>query len=257
MHASEARAVRYAGWAGIVGVVLLAVSFMLANWTDPAETDRTLRSDIADAEGQAYTAFTLLTPALALLLWFATGLRRYLVIRARADRLAAAVVPGMAVFTGMTGAGICLLLAVPLTNSWYDEFRIDPNTFRVLATGGVFAVFAAAVGGAAVVAATSRAAEVAGAVPRWLAWVGYVVAFVTVFTLWTFGVSLLVLGLWLLGAAVGLIRGAGSMTREPEEAVGGEAPAAAAAAASAGAGTGVPTQPTAPGDEAKRAEPRT
>ncbi|MGH8971280.1 MAG: hypothetical protein ACRDV1_15175, partial [Actinomycetes bacterium] len=78
---NEVRAIRQAGGAGIVGVILLAASFVVANWTDPATPDSALRADIRDAEGQAYLAYTLLAPAVGLLIWFATGLRRFLLVR--------------------------------------------------------------------------------------------------------------------------------------------------------------------------------
>ena len=243
---TEVRSIRLAGYAGVVGVLLLAATFLVANWTDPADGDQMLLRDIADADAQAYTAFTMLTPGVALLLWFAVGLRRYLLVRCRADRLAGAVVPGMAVFTGLSAVGISLILAVPMTSSWFDRYTIDVDTFRVLATCGIFVLFAGTAGAGATVAATSRAAQLAGAIPMWLAWVGYVVAVGTIVTLWTFGFTMLLLGLWLLGASIGLVLGAASMT----------GPAAApAAVASAGEIGSMPGQSVAPAEETRPQQP--
>ncbi|MGH8895158.1 MAG: hypothetical protein ACRDWY_17925 [Actinomycetes bacterium] len=235
----DVKSLRHAGWAGIVGVLLLAASFIAANWTDPATGDAALRADIADAEGQAYLAYTMLAPAVALLFWFATGLRRFLLIRCRADRLAAAVVPGIAFFTALFSAGIALILASTFASTWTDEFRIDPNLFRALAVGGIALAFLGLVGGGVVAAATSRAAEVAGVIPRWQAWVGYVVAFVAVFGMWTFGAALIPFALWLLAAAVALIRTSGS-------------PAGTTPAADQG---GVPAQAAGTVEQPRRAEP--
>src|SRR6266511_2877387 len=137
----ESRALQRAGWAGAASVALLVIG-----------------------------------AGIALLLWFAVGLRRVLDRLSGGDPLAHATVPAAALLGGLMITGVSLDVSSSIT-ALSDEFTPDPDTARVLGTaGGIVALTGGLVGGAVLVAVTTRIAQQARALPTWAVWVSYAVA---------------------------------------------------------------------------------
>lgn len=212
---NESKHIRMAGWAGVVGIVLLVgsgVFWGLATF-NPTWNDATILDQVNgnNEQGYSYVSYTLLGPSLALLLWFATGLRRVLEVRAGSARLAAVVVPGMVMFAALTFAGVALDLSSTIAGSWTGRFVADADTVRALDVASYGIATAGLVGAGALVAATSRVIQATRSASAAWAWIGYVVAFVCVFGFWAFGLGTPLFVLWLLGACIGVIRAAGKI----------------------------------------------
>jgi hypothetical protein len=71
------------------------------------------------------------------------------------------------------------------------------------------------VGGGALVAATARVARHAQALPTWAVWVSYAVAVLCLAGFWSGGMGSLAFGLWLIGAAVAVLRASRPGTQPP------------------------------------------
>jgi hypothetical protein len=131
-----------------------------------------------------------------------------------ADPLAHATVPAAALLGGLMIAGVSLDVSSAIT-ALSDEFTPDPDTARVLGTAGGLVAFTGLTGGAALVAVTTRIAQRARALPRWAVWVSYAVAALCLSGYWSFGLASVALGLWLIGAAIGVLRAARSIPPAP------------------------------------------
>jgi hypothetical protein len=102
----ESRALRRAGWAGAASVVLLVVGVALGYLVgvdDPGMSDADILGRLNDDARQAAAGFAppVLAAGVALLLWFATGLRQVLDRLSGGDPLAHAIVPAAALFGGL------------------------------------------------------------------------------------------------------------------------------------------------------------
>ena len=93
--------------------------------------------------------------------------------------------------------------AASFTSNETSSFRIDPNTFRLLADTGYFAWVAALIVSAVVVWATSALALRTGVLPRWYGLLGIVAGIVQLFGLFLF--PFLVWWLWIVVTAVLLV----------------------------------------------------
>jgi hypothetical protein len=89
-----------------------------------------------------------------------------------------------------------------------DEFTADPDTVRVLGTAAAVVGLTGLVGGAVIVAVTTRIAQQARALPTWAVWVSYAVAVLCLSGYWTAGTGSVAFALWLIGAVIGLLRAA-------------------------------------------------
>jgi hypothetical protein len=156
----------------------------------------------------------VLAAGVALLLWFATGLRRVLDRLSGGDPLAHAIVPAAALLGGLMIMGVSLDVASAIT-ALSDEFTPDPDTARVLGTAGVIVALTGLTGGAVLVGVTTRIAQQARALPTWAVWVSYVVAVLCLSGFWSGGMASVVFALWLIGAVIGVLRAAQSTA--PEE----------------------------------------
>lgn len=206
----ESGALRRAGWAGAASVVLLAVGVTLGALVGvdaPGMSDATVLGRIENGGRQAAAGVGLpvLGVGVALLLWFAVGLRSVLDRLSGDDPLAHAVVPAAALLGGLMITGVSLDIASAVA-AWSDEFTPDPDTARALGTAGVLVGLTGMTGGAVLVAVTTRIAQQARALPRWAVWASYAVVVLCLTGFWSGGMASVAFGLWLVDAVVGVLR---------------------------------------------------
>ena len=208
----ESRVLQRAGWAGAASVVLLVVGVALCaavGVDDPGVSDAAILERLDDGARQTAAGIGLpvLGAGIALLLWFAVGLRRVLDRLSGGDPLAHATVPAAALLGGLMITGVSLDVSSAVT-AWSDEFTADPDTARVLGTAGAVVALTGLTGGAALVAVTTRIAQQARALPTWAVWVSYAVAVLCLSGFWSGGMASVAFALWLIGAVIGVLRAA-------------------------------------------------
>jgi hypothetical protein len=89
-----------------------------------------------------------------------------------------------------------------------DEFTPNPDTARALGMAGQVLGLTGLIGGAVLVAVTTRIAQQARALPTWAVWVSYAVAVLCLSGFWSAGMGSVAFGLWLIGAVIGVLRAA-------------------------------------------------
>jgi hypothetical protein len=206
----ESRALRRAGWAGAASVVLLIVGVTLdalVGVDEPGVSDAAILERLDDGARQAAAGIGLpvIAAGVALLLWFATGLRQVLDRLSGGDPLAHATVPAVALLGGLMITGVSLDVSSAIT-ALSDEFTPDPDTARVLGTAGLLVALTGLTGGAVLVAVTTRIAQQARALPTWAVWVSYAVAVLCLSGFWSGGMASVVFALWLIGAVIAVLR---------------------------------------------------
>jgi len=87
-----------------------------------------------------------------------------------------------------------------------DQFTPDADIARVLGTAGGLIGFTGLVGGAVLVAVTTRIAQQARALPTWAVWVSYAVAVLCLSGFWSADMAAVPFWLWLIGAVIGVLR---------------------------------------------------
>jgi hypothetical protein len=192
-------------------VVLLAGGIALgalAGVDAPGLSDAAILERIGSGRNQAAAglALPMLASASALLLWFAVGLRRALERLEGDEPLLHAIVPAAALFAGLVIVGAAIDVSSAVTALATDAFTPDPEVARVLGTAGATIGLTGLVGGAVMVAATTRIAQRAQALPTWAVWASYVVVVLCLIGFWTAGMGSVALGLWLVGAVIALLR---------------------------------------------------
>jgi hypothetical protein len=207
----ESHALQRAGWAGAASVVLLVAGVALCSLAGvdaPAASDAAILERLDDGAKQTAAGIGLpvLGLGVALLLWFATGLRRVLDRLSGGDPLAHAIVPAAALLGGLMITGVSIDVSSAITAFATDEFTPDPDTARVLGTAGLVVALTGLTGGAALVAVTTRIARRARALPTWAAWASYVVAVLCLSSFWSGGMASVAFALWLVGAVIGVLR---------------------------------------------------
>ncbi|MEV6108593.1 hypothetical protein AB0M28_28400 [Streptomyces sp. NPDC051940] len=215
----ESRALQRAGQAGAASVVLLVAGVALcasAGVDDPSLSDAAIVDRVDDGVRQtaAGIGLVVLAAGIALLLWFTVGLRRVLDRLSGGDPLAHAIVPAAVLFGGLMITGVSLDVSSAVA-ALSDEFTPDPDTARVLGMAGAVVALTGLTGGAVLVAATTRIAQQARALPTWAVWVSYAVAVLCLTGFWSGGMASVAFALWLIGAAVALLRTARRPTSAP------------------------------------------
>ena len=210
----ESRALQHAAWAGVGSVVLLTAAVALGYQVgvdDPSMSDSAILERLDDDARQvaAGIAMPVLAAGVALLLWFATGLRWALDRLSGGHPLAHVIVPSAALLGGLMITGVSFDVASAYA-ALADEFTPDADTVRALGMAGNVVALTGLVGGGALVAATTRIAQQAQALPTWAVWVSYVVAGLCLTGFWSGGMASVALALWVLGAVVALLRAARS-----------------------------------------------
>jgi len=208
----ESRTLRHAGWAGAASIVLLGVGVgmcALVGVDAPGASDAAIleRIDNGAKQTAAGIGLPILSAGIALLLWFAVGLRRVLDRMSDSDPLAHAIVPAAALLGGLMITGVSLDMSSAVT-SLSDEFTPEPDIARVLGTAGALVGLTGLIGGAVVVAVTTRIAQQARALPTWAVWVSYAVVVVCLSGFWSKGMASVAFSLWLIGAVIGVLRAA-------------------------------------------------
>jgi hypothetical protein len=208
----ESRALQCAAWAGAASVVLLAVGVALVYMVgvdDPGMSDSAILERLDDDARQvaAGVGMPVVAAGIALLLWFATGLRRVLDRLSGGDPLAHAIVPAAALFGGLMITGVSLDVAAAYA-ALSAEFTPDPDTARALGMAGNVVALTGLIGGGVLVAVTTRIAHRARAMPVWAVWASYAVALLSLTGFWSGGIASVAFALWLLGAAIGILRAA-------------------------------------------------
>lgn len=208
----ESRVLQRAGWAGAASVVLLVVGVALCasvGVDNPAMPDTAILEKLDDGARQTAAGIGLpvLGVAIALLLWFAVGLRQVLDRLSGGDPLAHAIVPAVALLGGLMITGVSLDVSSSVT-AWSEEFTPDPDTARVLGTAGLLIGLTGMTGGAALVAVTTRIAQQSRALPTWAVWLSYVAAVLCLTGFWSGGMASVAFALWLIGAVIGVLRAA-------------------------------------------------
>ena len=212
----ESRALQRAGWAGAASVVLLVVGVALGYLVgvdNPGMSDAAILERLNDDARQAAAGIGMpvLAAGVALLLWFATGLRRVLDRLSGGDPLAHAIVPAAALFGGLMITGVSLDVASAFA-AWSDEFTADPDTVRALGMAGQVLALTGLIGGGVLVAVTTRIAQQARALPTWAVWASYAVAVLCLSGFWSGGMASVAFALWLIGAVIGVLRAARAAT---------------------------------------------
>ena len=208
----ESRALERAGWAGAASVALLVVGLALtylvgvdqASMSDAAILERL---DDGGRQAAAGIGVPVLAAGVALLLWFATGLRQVLDRLSGGDPLAHAIVPAAALLGGLLITAVSLDVGSAFA-AWSDEFTPDPDTTRALGMAGQVLGLTGLIGGAVMVAVTTRIAQQARALPTWAVWVSYAVAVLCWSGFWSGGMGSVAFALWLIGAVIGVLRAA-------------------------------------------------
>ena len=211
--AAESRALRHAAWAGAASVVLLAGGIglgYLVGVDDPTMKDADILRRLNDDGRQAAAGIgvPVLAGGVALLLWFASGLRSVLDRISGEDPLAHAIVPAAALFGGLAITGVSLDVGSAFA-AWSDEFTADPDTVRALGMAGQVLGLTGLVGAAVVVAVTTRVLRKAEALPTWATWASYLVVFLCLAGFWSGGMGSVAFALWVFAAVVGMLRAAG------------------------------------------------
>jgi cytochrome bd-type quinol oxidase subunit 2 len=165
------------------------------------------RIDDGARQAAAGIGVPVLAVGVALLLWFATGLRQALDQLSGGDPLAHATVPAAALLGGLLITAVSLDVGSAFA-ALSDEFTPNPDTARALGMAGQVLGLTGLIGGAVLVAVTTRIAQQARALPTWAVWVSYAVAVLCLSSFWSGGMASVAFALWLIGAVIGVLRAA-------------------------------------------------
>lgn len=215
----ESRALRRAAWAGVASVVLLGIGVALCALVGvdtPGVSDAAILDRLDDGAKRAAAGIGLpvLSAGIAMLLWFAVGLRQVLDRLSDGDPLAHATVPAAALLGGMMITGVSLDVSSAVA-ARAEGFTPDPDTARVLGTAGALVGLTGLIGGAVIVAVTTRIAHQAHVLPMWAVWLSYAVVVLCVAGYWSFGMGSMAFALWVIGAVIGVLRVARRTPAEP------------------------------------------
>ena len=205
------RALRRAAWAGAASVVALGIGVglcSLAGVDASGTSDAVIRDRLDDRANQVAAGVGLPTLGLgvALLLWFAAGLRQVLDRISGGDPLTQAVVPAAALLGGLTITGVSLDVSSAITRLAADAFTPDPDTVRVLGTAGLVIGLTGLTGGAVMVAVSTWIAHQAHILRRWAVWASYLVAVLCLTSFWNGGMASVAFALWVIGAVLGILK---------------------------------------------------
>ena len=171
---------RWAPLGGIVFVVLWVVTFIvIGNDVDTQDSDAKILSYYADSGHQHkhVASLFLFLAASAFFLWFLVVLRgRLAQAEGGAGVWTAAAFGAGLVSTALwtVGGAFFALPGIAFTDT--SKFHLDPNSYRLVEDVGYVIWFSGTTIALIVIVATSVLGLRAGAVPKWLAWLGFVAA---------------------------------------------------------------------------------
>jgi hypothetical protein len=208
-------------WAAVAGIafVVLAIVSLLLPGGETFDTDQEILDYFADDSNRARaiaSLFVILAGMLAFLFFLAGLCARLRRAEGEPGGWTAAALASGTAFVALQTAAISVWAAIPFTIENSDEFVLDPNTERVVDTLGYALFFTGLTLTAVLVAATSALALRTGVLPRWLGWVGVVVAVVMLASFLFF--PLFVLLAWVLVVSIAMLarpRADVSIEREP------------------------------------------
>ena len=199
---------RWAPLSGIIFVVLMFVgTFFVADVPDPDAAQQQLATYLADSSNHTRNlvgAYIWVVGALAFL-WFVTGLRSVLRrAEAGAGTLANLVVGAGVIYSALMMASAVAFAAVAYAVGLRGATVSDPDCVRVLPQmAWMILLLGAGFAGLLLVLTASILSLQTGVLPRWLAWLGVVVAIVLLFDV--IYVNIVPLLIWVLAASIVLL----------------------------------------------------
>ena len=199
---------RWAPLSGIIFVVLMFVgTFFVADVPDPDAAQQQLATYLADSSNHTRNlvgAYIWVVGALAFL-WFVTGLRSVLRrAEAGAGTLSNLVFGAGVIYSALMMASAVAFAAVAYAVGLRGATVSDPDFVRVLPQmAWMILLLGAGFAGLLLVLTASILSLQTGVLPRWLAWLGVVVAIVLLFDV--IYVNIVPLLIWVLAASIVLL----------------------------------------------------
>ena len=213
---------RWERWAPLSGVVYAALCVtglaIVSGSPEAGDSDQAILSYYADSGNRAkeITAFFLFVVAALFFLLFVGTLRNRLrSVESEPNGLSAlafgAGVASAALLTAAVSVGVATSFVIVDT----DRFVVDPNVVRLFGDASYLLIVASTMVASVLVAPTSVLAIRTAVLPRWLGWVGIVVALALLVAMLFF--PILLLWAWVLVVAVVLtVRTSTAHPREPQ-----------------------------------------
>jgi len=196
-------------WAPLSGIAFVAlwIGGAILEASSPGDSDADILSYYADSgnRGRHQVAFFLILAACLFFLWFLTILRGRLArAEGRPGPLTALSFGAGLVATALWLVAGVFFLAISYTAQETKEFKVDPNTERLISEMGyLFFVIGTPVA-ALLVISTSLLAMKKGIVPKWLAWFGLVLA-VPMLLIFLAVIPFLIFLVWVLAVSIVLL----------------------------------------------------
>jgi hypothetical protein len=200
---------RWARWwplTGIAFVALYFIAFVVSTSPDSHDTDSEILAHYAKHSNRVrdFVTFFLVLAALLVLVWFLSLLRdRLIQTEGRAGVFTALAFGSGLVAGALWLVGIASFTAPSGAISETSKFKLDPNTFRLLNDLGYGIWFSGTTIMAILVFATAILSLRTGFLPKWLAWLSFVVG-ATMLVAFFFIPFLIMLG-WFLVTSITLI----------------------------------------------------
>jgi hypothetical protein len=198
-------------WAPLTGVLAVACSLVgiLFALNQPQDKDSNAKivAYFADHTHRVHgiVGFFVFLAGLLFLLTFLTALReRLLAAEGGSGRLSALAFGGGIASLPLWAVSMLLAYAASFAANESSAFRLDPNTFRVLADTAYYAWVAAVVVSSVVVWATSAVALQTSVLPRWYGRVGILAGVIQLFGFLFF--PFFVWWLWIIVTSILLVR---------------------------------------------------
>lgn len=192
---------------GIVYAALFLVATILTSDSpDTAASDQRILSYYADSghRTREFVAIALVAVGVLFFLWFVGVLRdRLRAAEPEPGGLSAlALAAGVSSATLLMGA-LAFAIAIPASIADTDRFTLDADMYRLFNNASYGLLVGSTMVASVLVAATSVLALRTATLPRWLGWIGLVVALVLVFAVFFF--PLFALWAWVVVVSVVLI----------------------------------------------------
>lgn len=206
--------IRWERWvpaAGIAYVILSLVgTFLVLSLGDefsPTDSDEEILAFYADSGNRTleFVSVALYAFAVLFFLWFVSTLRdRLRTVEPEPKSLSALAFGAGVASAALLMAGISVHSAIPAAVEETDRFVLDPNTARLLEYVAFLLFVGSTMVASVLVAATSVLALRTAVLPRWLGWIGLVVALILLVAVFFF--PIVALWAWAVVVSVVLMR---------------------------------------------------